>query len=57
MKQQKQQTISVGTTQYTDLKEQTHTVTHSVIFTDAEKRELEEKIAEDLYQIFTHKHV
>ena len=56
MKQQKQQTISVGTTQYTDLKEQTHTVTHSVIFTDAEKRELEEKIAEDLYQIFTHKH-
>lgn len=42
------------TTQYTDLKNETKTVTHKkAIFTDTEKRELEDKIAEDLYRIFS----
>lgn len=42
------------TTQYTDLKNETKTVTHKkAIFTDSEKRELEDKIAEDLYRIFS----
>lgn len=42
------------TTEYTDLKHETKKVTHQrVIFTDAEKRELEDKIAEDLYRIFS----
>lgn len=42
------------TTEYTDLKNETKKVAHKkAIFTDAEKRELEDKIAEDLYRIFT----
>lgn len=42
------------TTQYTDLKNETKMVTHKkAIFTDSEKRELEDKIAEDLYRIFS----
>ena len=43
----------IGMSEYTDTKEHTHKVIHSVIFTDEEKRDLEEKIADDLYQIFT----
>ncbi len=42
-------------TQYTDISNKVKRVKHSVIFTDSEKRELEERIVEDLYRIFTHK--
>ncbi|MGM9552025.1 MAG: hypothetical protein ACI3XA_07200 [Clostridia bacterium] len=42
------------TTEYTDLKNETKKVYHKkVILTDSEKRELEDKIAEDLYRIFS----
>lgn len=44
---------TVGTSEYRDCKSNIHTIKHSVIFTEAEKRELEEKIVEDLYRIFT----
>lgn len=40
-------------TEYKDCKDNTHTVTHRVILTDADKRELEDKIVDDLYRIFT----
>lgn len=46
-------TKEIGTTEYHDINENCYPVKHSVIFTEAEKRELEDKIAEDLYQIFT----
>jgi len=45
-------TIDVGITEYTDIKNRTHSVRHSVIFTDIEKQELESKIVDDLYRIF-----
>ena len=54
MQQPQMQTRFVGITTYTDLKNQSHTVTHSVLIPEAEKWELEEKIAEDVFQIFTH---
>lgn len=47
----------VGEGSYIDRKDKTHKVIHSVIFTDEEKRELEDKIVEDLYRIFTTKAV
>lgn len=53
MLQQKLKTQQIGKTEYTDSKKQRHTVKHCVIFSDMEKRELEEKIVEDLYRIFT----
>ena len=40
-----------GVTEYTDSKSNVHTVKHSVILSDTEKRELEQ-IAEELYNIF-----
>lgn len=43
-----------GTTEYIDCKKNIHTVKHSVIFAEKEKWELEDKIVEDLYRIFTH---
>lgn len=46
-------TNEIGVSEFVDSKKRSHTVKHSVIFTDSEKRELEEKIAEDLYRIFT----
>ena len=42
----------IGESQYTDSKSCIHTVKHSVILSDTKRRELEEKIAEELYQIF-----
>ena len=38
---------------YTDAANNVRQVKHTVIFTTAEKRELEDKIVEDLYRIFT----
>lgn len=43
----------IGETQYTDAKSNTHTVKHSIVLSDIKRKELEEKIAEELYQIFT----
>lgn len=45
----------VGYTEFTDSHANTHKVKHSIIFTDCEKRELEDKIADELYRIFTSK--
>ena len=45
----------VAQSSYTDQKDRIHKVIHSVIFTEEEKRELEDKIVEDLYRIFTTK--
>lgn len=45
-------TREVGTTEFIDSKSRRHTVKHSVILTDNTRKELEEKIAEDLFLIF-----
>ena len=37
---------------YTDSANKVRRVRHTVIFTEQEKRELEDKIVEDLYRIF-----
>ena len=44
-----------STTEYTDLRGNTHKIQQSTIFTQEEKRELEERIADELYRIFTQK--
>ena len=41
-----------GVTEYTDSKSNVHKVKHSVILSDIGKRELEERIAGELYNIF-----
>lgn len=46
-------TNEVGVSEFIDSKNRSHTVKHSIILTDSEKRELENRIAEDLYRIFT----
>lgn len=46
-------TKEIGISEFTDSKSRTHTVKHSVVLTETEKRELEERIAEELYRIFT----
>lgn len=46
-------TKEIGISEFTDSKSRTHTVKHSVVLTETEKRELEESIAEELYRIFT----
>lgn len=46
-------TKEIGISEFTDSKSRTHTVRHSVLLTETEKRELEERIAEELYRIFT----
>ena len=47
-------TNEIGISEFVDSKNHSHIVKHSIILTDFEKRELEEKIADDLYRIFTH---
>ena len=42
-------------TTYTDARGNKHSVKHNTILTDEEKRELEERIADELYRIFTQK--
>ena len=46
-------TKEIGISEFTDSKSRTHTVRHIVVLTETEKRELEERIAEELYRIFT----
>lgn len=46
-------TNEIGVSEFVDSKNRSHTVKHSIILTNSEKRELEERIAEDLYRIFT----
>lgn len=48
-------TQTIGLSQYTDISNNVKEVKHSVIFNDTERREIEERIVEDLYRIFTHK--
>lgn len=48
-------TETIELSQYTDISNNVKEVKHSVIFNDTERREIEEKITEDLYRIFTHK--
>ena len=45
----------LGYSEYSDSKSSTHRIKHSVVLTEAKKRELEERIADELYRIFTHK--
>ena len=44
----------LGYSEYSS-KSSTHRIKHSVVLTEAKKRELEERIADELYRIFTHK--
>ncbi len=46
-------TNEVGVSEFIDSKNRSHTVKHSVILTDFERKELEDRIVEDLYRIFT----
>ena len=39
---------------YTDLSNKTRNVKHSVVLSTEERKEIEEKIVEELYRIFTH---
>lgn len=48
-------TKTIGVSKFTDISNKVKEVKHSVILNDAEKRELEEKIVDELYRIFTHK--
>ena len=48
-------TKELGYSEYSDSRSNTHIIKHSVTLTRTEKRELEEKIADELYRIFTHK--
>ena len=49
-------TINTGHhTKFTDISNKTKEVKHSVVFSAKERTELEEKIVEELYRIFTHK--
>lgn len=39
---------------YTDISNKTRNVKHSVVLSTEERKEIEEKIVEELYRIFTH---
>ena len=45
-------TKEVGVSEFTDSKSRTHTIKHSVVLTETERRELEETVAEELFRIF-----
>lgn len=49
-------TKELGVSEFTDSKSHTHKIKHSLVLTETEKRELEERIAEELYRIFTTHH-
>lgn len=55
MLQNAKNTDNGACTYYIDTANNKRTVTHTTIFTKEEKRELEDKIVEDLYRIFTNK--
>ena len=42
-------------TKYKDINNNTIKVKHSTVLTGTERREIEEKIVDELYKIFTHK--
>lgn len=42
-------------TSYTDLSNKTKKVKHSVVLNDEQRKEIEERIVEELYRIFTYK--
>lgn len=42
----------INVTEYTDLKNRTHKVIHSIACSECDLKELEERISEDLYNIF-----
>lgn len=44
-------------TSYTDMSNKTKEVRHSVVLNNEERKEIEERIVEELYRIFTHKAV
>ncbi len=46
-------TNEIGVSEFVDSKNRLHIVKHSVIITNFDRKELEERIAEDLYKIFT----
>lgn len=49
-------TISIDKhTNYTDISNNSKKVTHSVILSDDNRKEIEERIVEELYRIFSHK--
>ncbi len=50
-------TKEVGISKFIDSKNRSHTVKHSVIQTDFERKEQVDRIAEDLYRIFTNNKV
>lgn len=41
--------------EYTDIKNNTRKITHTTLYSAEEKQELENKIVEELYKIFTKK--
>lgn len=49
------ETVETGVSEFTDFNFHVHKVKHSIIYTEKEKSELEEKIVEDLCRVFTHK--
>ena len=42
-------------TSYTDMSNKTKEVRHSVVLNNEQRNEIEERIVEELYRIFTHK--
>lgn len=48
-------TKEIGYSEYSDAHSGVHSIKHSIVLTDLKKRELEEKIADELYRIFTHR--
>ena len=44
-----------GYSEYLDLHSNIHSVKHSVVLTESKRRELEERIVDELYRIFIHK--
>ena len=48
-------TREIGYSEYSDVHSGVCSIKHSIVLTESKKRELEEKIADELYRIFTHK--
>ena len=45
----------LGYSEYSDSYSSIRRIKHSVVLTESKKRELEERITDELYRIFTHK--
>ena len=46
---------NMSTTEFKDIKNNSHSVNHSVILNEKERKEIEEQIVKELYRILTHK--